>query len=63
LESRLEPIDEADLKAKLSPLRVEIIPIESLDKGGTRMDLSIPLAFILILTLIGEGWLAQRFST
>ncbi|MGH7835214.1 MAG: BatA domain-containing protein [Candidatus Binatia bacterium] len=63
LESRMEPIDEADLKAKLSPVRVEIIPIESLDKGGTRMDLSIPLAFLLILTLIGEGWLAQRFST
>jgi uncharacterized membrane protein len=63
LESRMEPIDEADLKDKLSPIRAEIIPIESLDKGGTRMDLSIPLAFLLILTLIGEGWLAQRFST
>jgi hypothetical protein len=60
LESRLESIDERELRAKFLPIRVEIIPIESLEKGGTRMDLSLPFLLLLIVTLASEGWLAQR---
>jgi hypothetical protein len=60
LESRLEGIDERELRAKFVPIRVEIIPIESLEKGGQRTDLSLPFLLLLILTLASEGWLAQR---
>ncbi|HWP56437.1 MAG TPA: VWA domain-containing protein [Candidatus Acidoferrales bacterium] len=63
LESRLETLSEKDLAARLEPVRAEIIPIEELKKGGTRVDLSLPLAFLLILTLASESWLAQRFSS
>jgi hypothetical protein len=63
LESRLQAISEQQLRAKVSPIRTEVIPIESLEKGGKRTDLSLPLAFLLIVTLIAEGWLAQRFSS
>ncbi|MBI2988894.1 MAG: BatA domain-containing protein [Deltaproteobacteria bacterium] len=61
LESRLESIGERELGAKLAPIRAEILPFESLEKGGTRTDLSLPLLLLLIVTLASEGWLAQRF--
>jgi len=61
LESRLETIAERELKAKLDPIRAEILPLESLEKGGKRSDLSLPLLLLLIATLASEGWLAQRF--
>ncbi len=61
LESRLATIDGRELQAKLNPLRTEIIPIESLSDGGKRTDLSLPLLVLLIVTLVSEGWLAQRF--
>ena len=61
LESRLESISERELQARLSPARAQIIPIEALEKGGTRSDLSLPLLLLLIVTLISEGWLSQRF--
>ena len=60
LESRLEPINEKELQSKFHPIRLEIIPIESLEKGGKRMDLALPLLLLLIVTLVTEGWLAQR---
>jgi len=61
LESRLETIGERELQAKLVPIRAEIVPLDSLEKGGTRTDLSLPLLLLLIATLASEGWLAQRF--
>lgn len=60
LESRLEAISEPEIRAKLIPLRLEVIPVESLEKGGKRMDLSLPLLLLLIVTLASEGWLGQR---
>ena len=61
LESRLEGISERELEARLSPARAQIIPIEALEKGGKRSDLSLPLLLVLIVTLVSEGWLSQRF--
>jgi hypothetical protein len=60
LESRLEEIGERELRAKLNPIPVEVIPIESLEKGGKRMDLALPLLVFLIVTLVTESWIAQR---
>lgn len=60
LESRLETIGERELQAKFGPIRIEVIPVRSLEKGGKRMDLSLPLLLFLIVTLVSEGWLAQR---
>jgi len=60
LESRLETISERELRAKLDPIRPEIHPIESLKEGGKRIDLALPLLLLLIVTLLSEGWLAQR---
>jgi hypothetical protein len=61
LESRLEEIGAAELQAKLSPIRAEVVPVEALKEGGTRADLALPLLGFLIVTLLLEGWLAQRF--
>jgi hypothetical protein len=61
LESRLDEINERELQAKLQPIKVEVIPIEALQRGGTRTDLALPLLGLLIVTLLFEGWLAQRF--
>jgi len=61
LESRLEEISERELQAKIAPIRAEVIPIEALKKGGTRTDLALPLLALLIVTLLAEGWLGQRF--
>ena len=61
LESRLEMIGEQELQAKLKPIPLQVHPIESLDKGGKRSDLSLPLLLLLIVTLVSEGWLSQRF--
>jgi hypothetical protein len=61
LESRLEEIGEAELQAKLAPARAEILPIEALKEGGRRTDLALPLLALLIITLLLEGWLGQRF--
>lgn len=58
LESRLEPILEKELRAKLDPVRVEIIPLESLEDGGKRFDLSLPLAILILTTLLLEARLA-----
>ncbi|MFQ5682557.1 MAG: BatA domain-containing protein [Candidatus Binatia bacterium] len=60
LESRLETIGERELRAKLKPIHTEIISIGSLEKGGKRRDLSLPLLAFLIVTLASEGWLSQR---
>ncbi|MFQ5850030.1 MAG: BatA domain-containing protein [Candidatus Binatia bacterium] len=60
LESRLAEISADELQTKLHPIGVEVIPLDSLKKGGTRMDLSLPLLFLVIMTLASEGWLAQR---
>jgi hypothetical protein len=61
LESRLDEISERELQAKLRPVRVEVIPVEALKQGGTRLDLALPLLALLIVTLLLEGWLGQRF--
>jgi uncharacterized membrane protein YobD (UPF0266 family) len=61
LESRLEEISERELQAKLAPIRAEVIPIEALKEGGKRTDLALPLLALLIVTLLAEGWLGQRF--
>jgi hypothetical protein len=61
LESRLDKISESELQAKLQPIKVEVIPIEGLKHGGTRTDLALPLLAMLIVVLLFEGWLAQRF--
>jgi Aerotolerance regulator N-terminal/von Willebrand factor type A domain len=60
LESRLEEISAPELQAKLSPIRAEVLPIEALQHGGKRTDLALPLLFSLLLTLLLEGWVAQR---
>jgi uncharacterized membrane protein YobD (UPF0266 family) len=61
LESRLEEISERELQAKLAPVRAEVIPVEALKDGGKRTDLAFPLLALLIVTLLAEGWLGQRF--
>jgi hypothetical protein len=61
LESRLDTVDERELQAKFNPVRLEVIPLDSLAKGGKRMDLSLPLLLLIIATLATEGWLSQRF--
>jgi uncharacterized membrane protein YobD (UPF0266 family) len=61
LESRLEEISERELQAKLAPVRAEVIPVEALKEGGKRTDLAFPLLALLIVTLLAEGWLGQRF--
>jgi hypothetical protein len=60
LESRLDEIGARELAAKLKPVPVEVIPVDALQQGGTRMDLALPLLALLIVTLLVEGWLAQR---
>jgi hypothetical protein len=60
LESRLDEISESELQAKLKPVRVEVIPMDALQHGGKRMDLALPLLALLIITLLLEGWIAQR---
>jgi hypothetical protein len=60
LESRLDEISARELAAKLKPIPVEVIPVEALQQGGKRMDLALPLLALLIVTLLVEGWLAQR---
>jgi len=61
LESRLATISEPELQARFNPARAQIISIDSLDKGGSRNDIALPLLLVLIVTLLSEGWLAQRF--
>jgi hypothetical protein len=61
LESRLASISEPDLQARFNPARAQIISIDALEKGGSRRDLSLPLLLALIVVLLSEGWLAQRF--
>ena len=63
LESRLDEISESELQAKLKPIPVEVISIDSLQQGGTRMDLALPLLGLLIVTLLTEGWLANDLTT
>jgi hypothetical protein len=60
LESRLTKISADELQSKLDPINFEIIPPDSLEQGGTRMDLSLPLLILLIAILALEGWLSQR---
>ncbi|HWO43143.1 MAG TPA: BatA domain-containing protein [Candidatus Eisenbacteria bacterium] len=60
LESRLEEIGERELRAKLHPIPSEVVPVEALEKGGKRVDLSLPLLLVLIATLLMESWIAQR---
>jgi hypothetical protein len=62
LESRLETLNEKHLAAWLDPIRAQVIPLEALDQGRKRVDLSLPMAVLLIATLAVEGSLAQRFS-
>ncbi len=61
LESRLDEINERELQAKLQPIKVEVIPVEALQQGGKRTDLALSLLGLLIVILLFEGWLAQRF--
>jgi hypothetical protein len=61
LESRLEEIGAHELQAKLAPVRPEVVAIEALKQGGKRTDLALPLLALLIVTLLFEGWLGQRF--
>ncbi|HEY7221550.1 MAG TPA: BatA domain-containing protein [Candidatus Binatia bacterium] len=61
LESRLDEISVGELQAKLKPIRAEVIPIDALKEGGKRADLALPLLGLLIVTLLLEGWLGQRF--
>ena len=61
LESRLEQISERELREKLRPIKTEVIPFEALREGGRRTDLALPLLALLLVTLLLEGWLAQRF--
>jgi uncharacterized membrane protein YobD (UPF0266 family) len=61
LESRLDEISARELQAKLSPVRVEVIALDALKEGGKRVDLALPLMALLIVTLLLEGWLGQRF--
>ncbi len=61
LESRLDEISPSELQAKLRPIRPEVVPVDALKEGGTRTDLALPLLAMLIVTLLMEGWLGQRF--
>ena len=61
LESRLDEIGARELQTKLSPIRAEVIPVDALKEAGSRTDLALPLLALLIVTLLIEGWLAQRF--
>ncbi len=61
LESRLDEIGAAELAGKLKPIRTEVLDIEQLKDGGKRVDLALPLVAMLIVTLLFEGWLGQRF--
>lgn len=60
LESRLDQIGEQELKAKLKPIPVEVIDADSVRQGGKRTDLALPLVVSLLITLLLEGWVAQR---
>jgi hypothetical protein len=60
LESRLEEISERELQTKLKPVRADVVALESLQQGGTRRDLALPLLGLLLVTLLLEGWFAQR---
>lgn len=60
LESRLDEIGEDELRAKLSPVKAEVVPVEALEHGGTRTDLAMPLLVLLMAILLLEGWFAQR---
>jgi len=61
LESRLDEISARELQSKLSPIRAEVIPVDALKDGGSRTDLALPVLALLFVTLLIEGWLAQRF--
>jgi hypothetical protein len=61
LESRLDEISAAELAGKLKPIRTEVLDIAALKEGGKRVDLALPLLGLLIVTLLFEGWLGQRF--
>ncbi|HEX9264017.1 MAG TPA: BatA domain-containing protein [Candidatus Binatia bacterium] len=61
LESRLDEISQRELQAKLSPIRAEVIPVEAIKEGGKRTDLALPLLALLLVTLLIESWLGQRF--
>jgi hypothetical protein len=61
LESRLDEISAKELQTKLSPIRAQVIAVEALKEGGKRVDLALPLLALLIVTLLFEGWLGQRF--
>src|SRR5258706_278547 len=61
LESRLDEINANELAAKLKPIRAEVISVDALKEGGKRVDLALPLLALLIVTLLLEGWLGQRF--
>jgi hypothetical protein len=60
LESRLDEISAPELAAKLKPIPLEVIPVDALQQGGKRTDLALPLLALLIVTLLLEGWFAQR---
>ncbi len=60
LESRLKEIGTEELQAKIKPINFEIINLESLQQGGTKMDLSLPLLLLVMAILATEGWLSQR---
>jgi hypothetical protein len=57
----LDEISARELQAKLTPIRAQVIPVETLKEGGKRVDLALPLLTLLIVTLLIEGWLGQRF--
>jgi hypothetical protein len=61
LESRLDEISAAELAGKLKPIRTEVLDVAALKEGGKRVDLALPLLGLLIVTLLFEGWLGQRF--
>jgi len=61
LESRLDEISSGELVGKLKPIRAEVIDIAALKEGGKRVDLALPLLGLLLITLLLEGWLGQRF--
>ena len=61
LESRLDEISATELAGKLKPIRTEVLDIAALKEGGKRVDLALPLLGLLIVTLLFEGWLGQRF--
>jgi hypothetical protein len=57
----LDEIGAAELAAKLKPIRTEVLDVSTLKEGGQRVDLALPLLTLLIITLLFEGWLGQRF--